>query len=122
MGVAVGMKYSPNSGFGVSLPASSTTGTGNGFAMNDCREVWGSLVGAGTVTGGTAVFEANPVGPAYTGTWYTLDSITFSVTALTDSAYETPRFAGTYAATRWRISSNVTGGGSITGICNGLLA
>ena len=117
---ATGMKYSPNSGFGNSLSA-ATTGTGTGFSMVDCREVWGSLTGSGTVTGGTAVFEANPVGPDYSGTWFTLDSITFSTTPLTGSAYETVRFAGTYAATRWRISSNVTGGGSITAICNGLL-
>lgn len=120
MGVAVGMKYSPNSGFGLSLNG-ATTGTGTGFAMNDCREVWGSLTGSGTVSGGIMVFEANPVGPDYTGTWHNLDTIDFSSSALTNAAYETTRFAGTYAATRWRVTSNVTGGGTVTARCNGLL-
>lgn len=119
MGVAVGMKFSPNSGFGISLSAVAT-GTGTAFAMNDCREVWGSLITSGTVSAGTIVLEANNIDIAYAGTWHELDSVDAS-TLTGGDAYETTRFAGTYSFMRWRITSNLTGGGTVTAYINGLL-
>lgn len=122
MGYGTFTKWTPNGTDCESLSA-VTTGTGKGKPVNDCREIWGSLVSSGTISGGAIVFEANSVSPDYSGTWHNLDTVdSTDFTALSGGAtYETARFAGTYGFTRWRITSNVTGGGSITAKCNGLL-
>lgn len=90
-----------------------TTGTGTAIATHDARQIGWVVVGAGTVTGGTLKIEA-ALTADYSGTWAELDSLTFSTTALTDSVYiaNFPNPFGGFV--RARVSSNVTGGGSIT--------
>lgn len=114
-----GMKYRPGATDNVSLSA-VTTGTGTAIALQDCRQVSWTVKGAGTVSGGIVKIESADTSD-YSGTWNELDSLDFSSAALTDKEYQ-----GTYPGSvggffRARVSSNVTGGGTITASFNGLL-
>lgn len=116
-----GLKFTPATGWASSIPAGSTSGTGSVIALQDCRQVAYTLTGAGTVTGGVVKFESSD-SESYAGTWFEIDSIDFSSQALTDAKWQAPPFpAGLGGFYRLRISSNVTGGGTITGTINGLL-
>lgn len=89
-----------------------TTGTGDPvtFPVNSSNIRVHSR-GAGTVSGGTIVIEeAND--PLFSGTWSTLQTITAS--ALTGGIEQVLHIVGTLAAIRARISSNITGGGTVT--------
>lgn len=116
MAGTVGYKFNPGDPEGASLNA-ATTGTGRAIPMQECRQIIWTIEGVGTVTGGTVVIEtADTVD--YSGTWYELDSI---------SPTSNAAFAGTYPAAssgfvRARVTSNITGGGSVTVRINGLIS
>ena len=116
MAGTIGYKFKPADPEGASLNA-VTTGTGRAIPMQECRQIIWTVKGNGTVTGGTVIIETSDT-VDYTGTWYELDSITPTSNA---------SVAGTYPAAssgfvRARISSNITGGGTVTVQINGLIA
>ena len=115
----VGLKFCVGDDSNISLNA-VTTGTGQAVSLHDCRQYGCTLTGSGTVTGGVVVLET-ALTQDYSGTWNELDSIDFSVTPLTDKTYQNSGPAGYGGFYRWRVASNVTGGGSVTGRVNGLL-
>lgn len=117
-----GLKFTPATGWAVSIAAGSTSAaSGTAIALHDCREVAYTITGTGTVTGGVVVFESSD-DATYTGTWMQIDTIDFSSQTLTDAKWQAPPFpAGLGGFYRLRISSDVTGGGSIKGTINGLL-
>ena len=115
-----GIKFSPAVGSAISIPTGSTTGTGTAIAMHDCRQISGHVTGVGTVTGGVVVFES-AASATYSGTWSQIDSLDFSVTSLTDSTYQNTWPGGQGGFYRWRITSAITGGGTIGATVNGLL-
>jgi hypothetical protein len=111
-------KFSPASSASISLNA-ATTGTGTAIAFNDCRQINWLIEGAGTIGAGTVVIESAH-SQDYSGTWNELDSvdaITLSGGKLYGNTF--PHVPGGFV--RIRISSNITGGGTITGRLNGLL-
>lgn len=73
---------------------------------------------SGTISGGTIVIEHSPVAD-YAGTWNQLDS--FSATDADTGAAGYGSFPGPIGFMRARITSNITGGGSVTVRLNGLL-
>lgn len=87
--------------------------------MQDCRQVTWTVKGVGTVTGGVVKIESADA-QDYSGTWNELDSLDFSSSALTDSEYQSTYPGGIGGFFRARVSSNVTGGGTITVSFNGL--
>jgi len=91
-----------------------TSGTGTAIATQESRQIGWVLEGAGTVTGGVVKIEAART-ETYSGTWFELDSIDFSVTALTNAVYlgNYPNPIGGFV--RVRISSAITGGGTVAG-------
>ncbi len=117
-----GLKFTAGTGWAISLPAGSiSAASGTVIALHDCRQVAYTLTGSGTVTGGVVVFESSD-DASYTGTWMQIDTIDFSTQALTNAKWQAPPFpAGLGGFYRLRISSDVTGTGSITGTINGLL-
>lgn len=116
--MSLGLKYRPTDDSNISLNA-ATSGTGTAIALHDCRQYAGHLTGTGTVTGGVVVFESAPT-QDYSGTWNELDSIDFSVAPLTDKTYQNSGPGGYGGFYRWRITSAVTGGGTITARVNGI--
>lgn len=113
----LGTKYIPGSTDELSLNA-VTTGTGTEHPMNDCRQVGWDVVGAGTISGGTVKIESAPTS-SYSGTWNELDSVDAST--LTGGAVYHGTYPGPLSFVRARVSSNITGGGSITVRFNGLM-
>lgn len=115
----VGIKFSPaviSSSKSLSL---ATTGTGTTISFHDCRQVFWTVEGAGTISGGTVKIES-AASADYAGTWNEIDSITAStLTGGAAYANTTPMTGGGFF--RARISSNITGGGTITVSINGLL-
>lgn len=102
-----------------SLPALSTTGTGLACAVPEShsRFVF-EVIGVGTVSGGTILIE-EAHDAEYTGTWDTLLSITAADISggevgmyRVDPAVVPPELI--IRALRARISSDITGGGSVT--------
>ncbi len=112
-----GTKFRPGEDAELSLSA-ATTGTGTEKAFNDCRQVAWDLIGAGTISGGTVKIESAPTS-GYAGTWNELDS--FDATAVTGGATLHNNYPGPLAFVRARVSSNITGGGTISVRFNGLL-
>lgn len=111
-------KFSPASTASISLSA-ATTGTGVAIPFNDCRQTNWLIEGTGTIGSGTVVIECAHAGD-YAGTWCELDSIdasTLSGGKLYGNTFPMP--PGGFV--RIRISSNITGGGNITGRLNGLI-
>lgn len=102
-----------------SLPA-GTSGTGDAIATHDSRQVAWVLEGEGIVTGGVVKIEAARL-QAETKTWFELDSIDFSVTALTNALYmgNYPNPIGGFV--RIRVSSTITGGGTVAGFVQKLV-
>ena len=110
-------KFSPGDSASISLNA-ATTGTGTAIPFNDSRQVNWLVEGAGTIGGGTVVIESAHA-HAYAGTWNELDSVdasTLTGGALYGNTF--PHVPGGFV--RARISSNITGGGTITVRLNGL--
>ncbi len=114
----VGYKFRLNSTDGYSLSA-ATTGTGTAFPFNDCRQVNWEIVSDGTTSGGTVKIESASASD-YSGTWNELDSLDAStISGGASYGNTTPMPPGGWV--RARVSSNITGGGSITVKLNGLL-
>lgn len=114
----VGYKYTPGSDAELSLDT-VTTGTGSVKALNDCRQCNWLFVGAGTISGGTVKIES-AAAPDYAGTWNELDSLTAAdLTGGAASGGTYPMPPGGFV--RARVSSNITGGGTVTVRINGLL-
>ena len=106
------MSLASSKGIEVLSLSAATTGTGTSvnipISSNNPRI---NVRGVGTISGGTLILE-EASSPAYTGTWSQLLSITAS--ALTGGAEQVVHILGTLGAVRGRISSNITGGGSVT--------
>lgn len=100
--------------------SAATSGTGSVKAVHGARQVDWYIQAIGACTGGVVVFEHNEVSASYAGTWDPMDSVDFSVTPLTDAVRAAGTFPGDLKFTRWRITSAITGGGSITARINGL--
>jgi hypothetical protein len=95
------------------LPALTTTGTGVAVSVpisSKCPRF--HVRGAGTISGGTIIIE-EALSPDYTGTWSQIQSIAAS--GLTGGAEQVIHLIdSTISAVRARISSNITGGGSVS--------
>jgi hypothetical protein len=110
-------KFRPSDPASIALEE-ATTGTGRAIAFNDCRQVNWLVEGEGTISGGTVIIESAHASD-YSGTWNELDSIdasTLSGGKLSGNTF--PHVPGGFV--RPRISSNITGGGTVTVRLNGL--
>ena len=116
MAGTIGYKFKPADPEGASLNA-VTTGTGRAIPMQECRQIIWTVEGNGTVSGGTVVIETSDR-MDYTGTWHELDSVTPS----SNAAYQNTYPAAASGFVRARVSSNITGGGTVTVRINGLIA
>lgn len=88
--------------------------TGNGSAVDVSDSSLGATVyveGTGTISGGTVLIE-EALTTGYTGTWSLRATVTAS--GLTGGAVQAVALVGIVSAVRARISSTITGGGSIT--------
>lgn len=95
------------------LPLLTTTGTGVAVSIpNSSKNPCVYVRGAGTITGGTIIIEeASDV--AYAGTWSQIQSIAAS--GMTGGAEVAIHLSGvTLKGIRARVSSNITGGGSVS--------
>lgn len=108
-------KFLPNK---VKSLDAATSGTGTAIAFNDCRQVNWYTTTSGTISGGTIIIEHSP-DASYAGTWTQLDSIAATDADTGAGGYGT--YPGPIGFLRARISSNITGGGTVTVYLNGLL-
>ena len=113
-----GMKFNPTATDNISLNG-VTTGTGTPIAMQDCRQISWTVKGVGIVTGGTVKIECADT-QDYSGAWMELDSLDLSSPVLTDSLYQSTYPGSVGGFFRGRVSSDVTGGGTVTVSFNGL--
>lgn len=105
------MPAASQKGVATTLLAPVTTGTGLGVAVPiTSKNPRVHIIGAGTISGGTLIIE-EALDPSYSGTWSQLLSVTAS--SLTGGAEQVLHILGTLSAIRARISSNITGGGTI---------
>lgn len=95
---------------GILLQTAATTGNGNAWNFRGQSGEYGfSIQPTGTITAGAVQFEEGPT-EAYSGTWAPIDGpITVQNGQLT-----THKVSGSYQWVRARISTEVTGGGSVT--------
>jgi len=101
-----------SSGVVVPLQVASTT-TGNGTAVVPGPRVKNHsvyIMGSGTTSGGAISIE-EATDPAYAGTWSVIQSVNAST--VTGTAQSVVHFTASCRAIRARVSSNITGGGSI---------
>lgn len=101
-----------NKGIVVSLLSAVTTGTGLGVSLpisSNLPRV--HLRGNGTTSGGTIVIE-EAQDPLFSGTWSLLQTV--QATTITASAEQVIHIWGTISAIRARVTSNITGGGTVT--------
>lgn len=97
-------------GGGILLQSAATTG--NGSVVNcfgSGGEYLFEIVANGTVSGGAVQFE-EAASSDYSGTWTAIDLSQSPAT----STRQAVRKTGSYSYVRARITSNITGGGSIT--------
>lgn len=98
----------------------SATVTGNGGILllrGHCERVTIALQSDGTTSGGTLTIEEayyDPEGPVYAGTWSTLGSV-INASAFTGTAQSIVHIVdySVWALRVW-ISSDITGGGTVT--------
>ena len=111
-------KFSPGDSASISLNGVAS-GTGTVKPFNDCRQVNWIMEFAGTINGGVVKIEC-AASQDYSGTWHELDSIN-AADYTGGAAYGNtfPMVPGGFV--RARISSNITGGGTVTVRLNGLL-
>ena len=98
------------------VQSAATTGTGGVFKpMGQTRSLTAVLQGNGTTSGGTILLEHaywDDTDPTYSGTWTLLSTLTASDVS---GGKQIAVFAqGSFWAVRARISSDITGGGSVT--------
>lgn len=96
-----------------------TTGTGVSANLGGRQGAVVYLTSAGTTSGGVVTIEEadwDPVSAsAYAGTWSSITTVNASAfTGGVQSAYHLPGLA--YANVRARISSNITGGGTVSAV------
>lgn len=95
------------------LPLLTTTGTGASVSVpisSRCPRF--HVRGAGVITGGTIIIE-EALDPAYAGTWSQIQSV--SASGLSGGAEQVIHLVDvTLSAVRARISSDITGGGSVS--------
>ena len=115
MAGTIGYKFKPADPEGASLNA-ATTGTGRAIPMQECRQIIWTVEGNGTVSAGNVIVETAD-SLDYAGTWFELDS----VAPTTGAAYTNTYPAASSGFVRARVSSNITGGGSVTVRINGLI-
>lgn len=106
-----------NENAGVLLDA-VTTGTGRALDARGCQLLTAYSTGNGTTSGGTVLIETAPV-EGYTGTWSTAATLTASDVS-GNKTKGTALPIGAYNYVRARVSSNITGGGTITVVLSGL--
>jgi len=91
---------------------STTTGTGIAFAVPVTdQNIVACVRGVGTISGGTVLIEEADV-PSYSGSWSLLATCTAS--AITATAQQVFHIAAMVKAVRARVSSNITGGGTLS--------
>lgn len=97
----------------VALLTAVSTGTSNTITFpKDSDNPSVEVTGAGTISGGTVIIEENMTDPAFAGTWSQIQSITAS--GLTGGASQVVHIIGNVKFLRVRVSSNITGGGTIS--------
>lgn len=95
---------------GMKLQSAATTGNGNVVDLRGLAGKYAFIVKpSGTITGGAVQFEEAPEDD-YAGTWEPIGS---SVSVTTDTL-DVQQITGRYRAIRARITSNITGGGSVS--------
>src|SRR5215813_8407376 len=99
-------------GVPVSLQSAATTGNGNAVAIPNSftNHTW-KFQSVGTTSGGVITIE-EAADPSYTGTWSTLTTVNAS--DFSGGAEKDVHASGLLRAVRARISSNITGGGTIS--------
>lgn len=100
-----------NLGLRVTLQSAATSGNGTAVDISKAYSATIYCDGTGTVSTGVITIEESR-DTAYTGTWSSLTTITAST--LTGGADAAVHLNGVYIAVRARISTTVTGGGSVT--------
>lgn len=94
----------------VKLLNAVTTGTSGAVGVNGrSREHTFYIYGAGTVSAGAVTIE-EAHDPNYSGTW---DAVASPVTVVS-STVDTVRVTGAFGALRARVSTAVTGGGTVS--------
>lgn len=94
------------------LQSAATTGNGNAADFGGMsRQVTFYIEGSGVTSGGTISLETART-KDYTGTWSVLQSVNAS--DVNGNAVKSVSFTGNFLAVRGRISSDITGGGSVT--------
>jgi len=95
-----------------------TTGTGTAYAVPPNMDHLNiNVQGTGTITGGVITLEEAPA-PDFTGTWSTITTV--NAINVTGGAVQHVHVDGSFNAVRTRVSSNITGGGTVTTeICGG---
>ena len=99
---------------GVPYLLQSAVTSGNGAVVMvpiTCNKLDFFVVGAGTISGGALSIE-EAYDPDYTGTWSVIQAIT--LTSITAGAIVVVHVEGTFRAVRARVSTPVTGGGTVT--------
>lgn len=100
-----------NLGLRRTLQDTATTGNGTAVDVSKAYAVTIYCDGTGTVSGGVITIEESR-DTAYAGTWSSVTTITAST--LSGGADVAIHLSGIYVAVRARISSNITGGGTVT--------
>jgi len=92
--------------------SAATTGTGTSCDCGNWDYVSINMIGTGTISGGAVIIEESDTS-VYTGTWSTIT--TLAPADVTGGATKTVKLpAAQYSWLRGRVTSTVTGGGSIT--------
>jgi hypothetical protein len=95
-----------------------TTGSSQPVRVGTHQLVSATLIGNGTITGGTVLLEGAYLGPKtshYDGTWTTLATMTAAdVTGDGQKAFFIVGPNAPVTAVRARVSSNITGGGGVS--------
>jgi len=101
------------------LQSAATTGTGGVLQPHGrCHFLTFALQSTGTTSGGTIILEEARLDPDvlagldYTGTWSQIASV--SASTISGTAQQIIHTYGSFWAVRARISSDITGGGTVT--------
>ncbi len=102
----------------MALQSLATTGTGGALILRgNCERVTFQLDSVGTTSGGTitleeAFWDIDTGKPVYAGTWSAIVPA-ISASTFTGTASVTVHATGSFWAVRARISSDITGGGTV---------
>lgn len=104
----------------MALQTAATSGTGGILVLSgQCTQWTFSLIGSGTISGGTILLEEAPYydlddEPVASVTWSLLPGGTITASNLTGGVSQLAHYRGSSWAVRARISSAITGGGTVT--------